>query len=217
MTTGIRSDASGTFGALTFGGVDRIIFDGTTGYTTLKERLIVNVGVGGTALLALGRASDNLSQVLAYSNAGDSLYGAIQFNSVGGGSIVLAPQGASGSVTVTTPVGLGYGPGAGGTVTQATSKSTAVTLNKPSGKIAMAAGAIAPGAAIQFQLINSCITGGDTIDVVFASGISSIANYTISKYVNDAGGCYISLRNNSASSLDELIVLKFNVMKGANS
>lgn len=42
--------------------------------------------------------------------------------------------------------GIGYQTGSGGTVTQATSKSTAVTLNKLSGRITLNAEALAAGA-----------------------------------------------------------------------
>ena len=58
---------------------------------------------------------------------------------------------SGGNVLVTSPAGLGYGPGAGGTVTQATSKSTAVTLNKPSGQITMHNGSLGAGASAMFN------------------------------------------------------------------
>ena len=55
---------------------------------------------------------------------------------------------SSGNVLVTNPAGLGYGTGSGGTVTQATSKSTTVVLNKPTGQITMNGAALASGAVV---------------------------------------------------------------------
>lgn len=61
--------------------------------------------------------------------------------------------------------GIGYGTGLGGTVTQLTSKSTAVTLNKPTGQITMNNAALAAGAIASFQFLNSLITTSDMVIV----------------------------------------------------
>jgi hypothetical protein len=58
---------------------------------------------------------------------------------------------------------LGYTAGAGGAVTQATSKSTGVTLNRPAGAITMNGVALAAGTIVSFALTNSVITADDVL------------------------------------------------------
>ena len=76
---------------------------------------------------------------------------------------IAANDFADGALIENAPVGIGYGLGAGGTVTQATSKSTAVTLNKPCGQITMNAASLAPGAAVQFNVLNSLMSRYDNV------------------------------------------------------
>ena len=108
--------------------------------------------------------------------------------------------------------GLGYGTGSGGTVTQLTSKSTTVTLNKPSGQIQMNNATLASNTAAEFLLTNSLITANDNVYVTF-SGIPS-NNYSY-KAKAVAGGVYIIIKNESAGSLSEAVLLNFTVIKGA--
>ena len=122
---------------------------------------------------------------------------------------------SSGNVLVTSAAGLGYGTGSGGSVTQATNKTTAVTLNKPTGKITMNAAALASNGTSPFQLLNNLLTATDTllVNVNFANGY----NYQAWAYEFGAGFCYIALKNVSAGSLSEAVVLNFAIIKGATS
>jgi putative Ca2+/H+ antiporter (TMEM165/GDT1 family) len=80
---------------------------------------------------------------------------AYQDQDITGGSLNNSPIGAT---TPSTVVGttvyatseIGYSAAAQGAVTQATSKSTGVTLNKSAGRITMNAEALAGGAVSQF-------------------------------------------------------------------
>lgn len=120
-----------------------------------------------------------------------------------------------GSVTLKTAAGLGYGAGSGGTVTQATSKSTAVTLNKPVGQITMNGAALAAGSAVQFTFNNSLISATDSIVLtIYRAGIASSANYNVWGDVG-AGSSLITLRNISGGSLSEAVILNFALIKGA--
>ena len=121
----------------------------------------------------------------------------------------------SGNVLVTGGGGLGYGVGSGGTVTQATSKATAVTLNKPSGQITMNGAALAAGAMVSFSLQNSFITTGDTLVLSMVETFTS-TNYSLSTGIN-SGGASINVRNASAGSLSQAIIINFAVVKGATS
>ena len=118
-----------------------------------------------------------------------------------------------GNILEKTAVGIGYGSGSGGTVTQLTSKSTAVTLNKPTGQIIMNNSALAAGATVGFTLINSLITTTDTIIVKCYNFI----NYRIDVRNIGSGACTVNVTSLSAGSLSEAIVLNFAVIKGANA
>jgi len=109
--------------------------------------------------------------------------------------------------------GLGYGIGAGGTVTQSTSKSTAVTLNKPCGQITMNNAALAAGASVAFNLNNSLLATSDGL-VVCPAGIS---NYRVEVAAISAGVAQIRVTNITAGSLSEALVINFAIIKGATS
>ena len=123
---------------------------------------------------------------------------------------------AYGSVKSTSATsGVGYATGAGGTVTQATSKSTGVTLNTVCGQITMNAAALAADTAVSFTLTNSAIAAGDR----------SIANHvsggTFGAYMIDArsaaGSATVVVRNLTAGSLSEAVVIGFAVIKGVTA
>lgn len=113
-------------------------------------------------------------------------------------------------------VGVESGVGAGGAVTQATSKSTGVTLNKIAGQITMNNAALAAGAEVAFTLTNSKIGANDIPLVAVASGGTS-ASYGAVITAVAAGSCEITVTNLSAGSLSEALVLNFAIFKGAAS
>jgi hypothetical protein len=116
----------------------------------------------------------------------------------------------SGNVLVTSPAGLGYGTGAGGTVTQATSKSTAVTLIKPCGRITMNNEALAAGASVQFTINNSLI---GTYDIVLLT-INFNGRYSIRVVATGSGTVAVVLTNESAVSLSDAVAFNFSIIKG---
>lgn len=129
------------------------------------------------------------------------------------GALVI--QGGTNLATLDT-VAIGYGTGSGGTVTQATSKSTGVTLNKPSGQITTAADALAANTAVSFTLTNDKIAANDIPRIVIKSGATAGA-YVVQVDAVAAGSCSISIRNMTAGSLSETLVLQFNIEKGATA
>ncbi len=123
----------------------------------------------------------------------------------------------SGAVTSSSAsAGIGYATGAGGAVTQATSKSTGVTSNAASVQITMNNASLAAGAVVGFTLTNSAIGANDTPIAVIKSGGSNDA-YGISVTAVAAGSCRISIRNNTGGALGEPLVLQVNVIKGVTS
>jgi len=103
---------------------------------------------------------------------------------------------------------LGYTTAAQGSVTQATSKSTAVTLNKSAGRITMNNAALAASAAATFTLNNNLISTNDIV-ILNISGGATAAAYTVYVTSMAAGSADISLRNLSASSLSEAVIVNF--------
>lgn len=109
---------------------------------------------------------------------------------------------------------LGYTSSAQGQVTQLTSKSTAVTLNKSCGQITMNNASLATVTTVSFTLNNSLINANDTLVVCIASGATEGA-YLV--YVSNltAGAAKISLRNFTAGSLSEAVVINYAIIHGA--
>lgn len=121
----------------------------------------------------------------------------------------------SGNVLLTGGGGLGYGIGSGGTVTQPTSKSTAVTLNKPVGRITMNGAPMAAGATASFNVNNSLVTEFDSV-IVTGLQIHDWSKYVLRASVS-AGVFIVHLKNDSAGVLAEPLVLNFAVINGATS
>ena len=112
--------------------------------------------------------------------------------------------------------GIGYATGAGGTVAQATSQATAVTLNKLCGNITMVSAALAAGTAVSFTLTNSFIAAGDNLLINHISG-GTVGAYNLNASAFAAGSCVITIRNLTAGSLTEAPVLRFTVIKGVTA
>ena len=108
---------------------------------------------------------------------------------------------------------LGYSTAAQGAVTQATSKSTGVTLNQSMGKITMNGAALAAGATVLFTLTNSKISANDVLIVNLGSAGTSGAYWPYVANVG-AGTAVIGLYNNTAGSLSEAVVVNFAVIHG---
>lgn len=109
--------------------------------------------------------------------------------------------------------GVGYATGAGGTVTQATSKSTGVTLDKICGEIVMNNAALNRGTAVSFTLTNSTIAATDVVVVNIKSAATANA-YSVDVTAVAAGSCRIQLHNfTSGTDLSEAVVLSFAVIK----
>jgi hypothetical protein len=108
---------------------------------------------------------------------------------------------------------LGYAAGAQGTVTQATSKSTGVTLNKSAGRITMNNEALASNTAASFTLTNSVISANDVI-ILNVSGGGTAGAYTTYVSSMTTGSAVITLRNMSAGSLSEAVIVNYAIIHG---
>ena len=106
---------------------------------------------------------------------------------------------------------LGYGAGSGGTVTQATSKATTVTLNKPTGDITMNNAALAAGASVIFTLNNSLINFYDTC----ITNPRATNNYDVRCINCSSGAATIRVTNITGGTLSESFGINFTLIKGS--
>lgn len=204
-TTGAAtlSSVSTSSATLTGGSIDAVAIGATTASTGRFSTLTTT---GAATLNSLSTASATLTG------------GSIDSVPIGGttpaaGSFTTVA--ASTSVRSTSSANpIGYNSGAGGTVTQNANKSTGVTLNRPTGSITMNAGALAASTSVTFTLTNSTITADDIVVVSIRSGATA-NSYMAAVTAIAAGSCSITLRNTSAGSLSEAVVLNFAVIKGA--
>jgi hypothetical protein len=97
--------------------------------------------------------------------------------------------------------------GVGGSVTQATSKVTGVTLDKICGRITTAADALGAGESADFVLTNSLIGTTSVVTIVPVD----TANYSVQVLRVAADGATIRLTNITAGSLSAAVLLNFEV------
>lgn len=158
-------------------------------------------------------ASANRQITLSGSNGADPAIGTTAGNLAVTSNVI-----GSGSILTSSTAGIGYAAGAGGTVVQATSKSTGVTLNKASGQITMNGAALAAGAKVSFVVTNSQVAAADTPIVAVASGGTANAYRAAATAVAVGGGSFtITVENITAGSLSEAPVITFNIVKGATT
>jgi hypothetical protein len=119
---------------------------------------------------------------------------------------------SAGNVLVTGPGGLGYGTGSGGTVTQATSRTTGVTLNKTNGAITLVSAA---GSAVfaSFTVTNSTVAATDVVRVTQKSGTDL---YQIFVTATAAGSFRITFATTGGTTTEQP-VFNFAVMKAVTA
>ena len=109
---------------------------------------------------------------------------------------------------------LGYTAAAQGTVTQGNSsgKGTAVTLNKPAGRITMDGASLNTATNATFTLNNSFISANDTVVLTISGGQATPGSYNVFANALAAGSVSISLRNISGGTLSEAVVINFAII-----
>ena len=110
---------------------------------------------------------------------------------------------------------IGYAAFAQGTVTQATSKSTAVTLDKSMGRITMNNASLATATNATFTLNNALISANDTVILTISGGQTTAGSYNVFANALTTGSVSITLRNISGGTLSEAVVINFCVIHGA--
>lgn len=202
---------------------------GLSNYTTARA----NLGLGSLATQSATitdylTTADAASTYALTGHNHDGSYSAINHNHTGvyqpvGSYLVAADIAGKANIAapaftgaVTTTGSIGYASGAGGTVTQATNKSTGVTLNKTAGQITMNGAALAAGAEVAFTLTNNTITATDVV-IVNVQSVGTAGSYLVSVGAVSNGSCSITVSNASTGSLSQAIVLNFAVIKSVNN
>lgn len=165
----------------------------------------------------VGGADRRVAQIRV-SRSGANNAGLMEFQLANGGTIAtclqVTPAGAVQAVKPTA--GLGYGTGAGGTVTQGTSRTTGVTLNTVSGAITLFSQtntAVSGATAQTFTVTNSAVAATDTIIVNQKSGTDAYLTFV----TNVAAGSFKITNYTTGGVTNEAPVFTFNVIKGVTS
>lgn len=109
--------------------------------------------------------------------------------------------------------GIGYATGAGGAVTQATSASTGVTLNKVTGQITTVALTTAAAAEERFTVTNSTVAATDV--VALSTTYNGNGTPMLSAVNVTAGAFDVVVTNAHASAaFNAVMVINFAVVKG---
>jgi Major tropism determinant N-terminal domain len=165
---------------------------------------------------ALTTANANIVAVQALANTDYTLLSAaagVYGNSTFIPVITLSANGRVSSI-VNTAITVGYTTGNGGLITQTSTRSTGVTLNKPSGQITLTSNAMAIGTSNTFTFTNSFISANDFIMFNHWSG-GTIGNYVINSNTG-VGIANVTIRS-IATVAAEAPVLQYVVIKGAAS
>lgn len=198
------------------------------GTTTGSTGMANSSGTSGTLQGINGSGADNAGSDLILgqgrgtgSGAPGNLYIAVAPASGSSSTLnthVNAYQvGASGHfLGITATRAFGYGTGAGGAVTQATSKATGVTLNTVTGEITLNNAALNAATNVSFTFTNSVIAVGDLVLVQHVSG-GTLGGYYVTAVPAGAGSATVTVRNITAGSLSEAPVIKYVVIKAATA
>jgi hypothetical protein len=122
-------------------------------------------------------------------------------------------------VSISPTAGIGYATGAGSTVTQATNRTTGVTINTISGTITTNNASLAAEAAAAFTVTNSSVAIGDVVVVAQQSG-SNGGNTDLYVTTVAAGSFQITVANNNASAGTAetgAIIINFAVIKAVSA
>ena len=117
----------------------------------------------------------------------------------------------TGAITSSGTAGVGYSTGAGGTITQSTSKATAFTLSKICGTIVTASDALASQTTVSCTWTNTTIAATDQVVITHDSG-GTLGGYNFA-ITPGAGSATLYIRNVTGGSLSEAITLRFHVFK----
>jgi hypothetical protein len=180
------------------------VVDASTGSAATGLRVKSAAAAGGIALAAV---SSGTNENLTIDAKGS---GTITLGGTSTGNIVASRTlaGAAGITSSSATAGVGYATGAGGAVTQATSRTTGVTLNTVCGAITLvsAAGSATPAT---FTVTNSAVAATDCVFVCQKSGTDKY----ILEVTNVSAGSFQVTFYTTGGTTTEQPVFNFIVLK----
>jgi hypothetical protein len=182
---------------------------------SLQEVGLIASGAGNTPLnLSAGTLTCGTISAGATSVASLSATGAVTANSVTStGTVTAASVDSTGGVKSSSDTaGFGYATGAGGTVTQATSRTTAVTIDKTCGSITMFSAAGSATAA-SFTVNNSAVGESDVVILNQRSG-TNLYDLNVTDVSN--GSFRITFRTTGGTAADAPVI-NFAVIKAVTA
>lgn len=123
---------------------------------------------------------------------------------------------AGGVLVTAANDGVGYGTGAGGSVVQTTNKNTAVTLNKPCGRIQMYTSIWGAGTEYTFTLNNSLIADTDVVVALVQSASPGIPveNFSLRTHSVSTGAVKITISYPGTVGSSFTAYINFVLIKG---
>lgn len=134
------------------------------------------------------------------------------------GTVAMTSDLASSFISTSPTAGIGYGTGAGGTVTQTTSKTNAVTINKVTGIITTHAALLSyvPGSNTVFFIVNnSSVQVNDLVVLNIQHSWADRYDYGVSSVAS--GAFTIWLKNDGGSDRSDALPIHFAIIRGATA
>ncbi len=178
------------------------------GKTVTVSNTITLAGTDSTTITLPSTSATMARTDAAQTFTGNQTFGTIIPTTITGGGAITSSSALA---------GIGYATGAGGTVTQITSRTTGVTLSKICGKVQTDPSSLAAGASATFTVTNTAVAIGDVVVVSIRSGATN--NETSVAVTAVAAGSFdITVHNQHASTAETgAIVINFAVIKAVSA